>query len=539
MATRLTLTEVNGTSLPATHFLMDFESGQLAPFTVNLNLRNRTGTSPAIDSVQSAPRDLGFVCWANDSDDTLDDFRAAVLAVLPVDGTAITVKARRDSSDGATEVSITAYVASIHPDSASKAIHGTLRALDPYWQSTTQQTDTTSPTTNAGSLAVVPVITLSNGLSATRNRATITDRTGHGIANYPVRIGYTTSLVAANIVVYVNGLSAPFRYDPTSGALWVRVNCGPNQTTFVDIYHSASLGNTVTANTLDMGGLDIDSATNTVPVWDDWQIEAHPPAAALAWVAGNLPTAMSNSTGTDNTWTWALTSESASGVTFTFALDGSKLANDANLAVLTLPAPAASGAILAASAIWTTLGVHGTPDDYVKLTIWTRQRDQISWELQDSQAISGTTSPQTVNVSADVSGAVQIAVGLLAAVHILGSLTSSATWTVNAATLSGLDSALIPSVVLSADVTAMILDGMLTNSTTGDQIVFDELLMDDVALTLDVNSDGIQAASGPWYAANIAFNNSAKWFTLAAGANAWTFSGTADVSLAWHEKQAF
>jgi len=549
-------TTVNG----STGIVVRYGYGNWAPNQATTQFRDRVNLPPEFLSVSYPVKQQGFEVHIGDAySGTTDAFMLMVSELFDVRAGEQTLIMQRVAGDSSTEMQIRARVVSFGRVHNSQW-RGTFEIADPFWLSTTESTATNSPATNGGRVAVTPKIVLSGGLSATRNRATITDRTGSGLANYPVRIPYTSGRAAANIVVYVSGLNAPFWYDSTSGALWVRVNCGPNGSTYVDIYYSTNLNNTKTANTLDMAGLDPATATNDAPVWNDLIVGKHPQAASLAWLPGNIPPWMTPVTGASSavtTISYGLGSgpadpslggtydNTASQITFYYVAGQGGPDNDQHCIILTTPVPfAATNSLVnltrASSQVVNSIGPS--------MVVAYRTQTDGAWIYAegislDQGTLQNNLISQTLMGALALPGAVQVAIGLrVTHLQQLGTepagnvrLTAAGA----GGTFTGaLDSSKTPTVSLSADITAQIIDGTLLNSTTGDMIVFDTLLADAGDFTLDRDAGSIGPASGPWYAANIEFNNAAQWFTLAVGSNSWSYDAGA-VSLAWHERTAF
>lgn len=530
-------TAING----STGIVVRYGYGNWAPNQATTQFRERVDQSPEFLSVSYPAKQQGFEVHIGDAyTGTTDEFMLTVNALFSVRAGEQTLIFQRVAGDASTEMHIQARVVSfgrVH----NNQWRGTFEIADPVGQSTAESTATTSPTINDGGLAVTPKIVLSGGLAATRNRATITDRTGQGIANYPVRIDYTSGLDPSNIIVYVSGVKAPFWYDSTSGALWVRVNCGPNESTYVDIYHGAFIANTKTANTLDMAGLAKDISTNSLPGWDDWAISSHPQAAALAWVPVNMPDRIVSSSGSTHPWTYTLAAQNSESVTFVVRAQASIDANDWNGLLLTLPVPLASGATIAIAMTYTTWVLDmGSARNVTRLLLG-RTRENAPWEIivsdePTADMIAASTTYDFDLPATDVSGHVQLAIVFGTSLAILGDSQPKAVFEISDVTLTaGLNPTQIPSISLSAAIAAQLIDGTLLNSTTGDKIVFDTLLCDDVDFTLDRVAGTIGPASGPWYSDNVEFTNSSRWFTLAAGSNTWTCD-TGAVALSWHER---
>ena len=433
-----------------------FGYGNWQPNQAATSVRQRVDMPAVIDTVSYPSKRQPFMVYADsDYSGSTDDFMRAVNQLFSVRRRTQTLIAERVAGSSSTEVQVQARIVDfgrVHDN----MWHGTFEVPDPVWVSTATTSDSTSPTTNAGQLEALPSIALTGGASATRNRGTVTDRTGYGLGAYPIVFDYGTGYDSANMLVYLNGRSVPFYYDTVSGGLWVRVDCKPNASTYVDIYRSTSINNTVTAQALDMGGLAIDS-TLTAPSWDDWQIEQHPDSASLVWLPVNMPTYVVSSSGTDLPWTYALTDQQPSGATITFQILPQSALNDVNGIAAVLPAPAASGATLTATVTYTIVSDSHSPQNLganINIQILTKKRGEYSWRSVATVNGSGATSPDTITVSGDVSDAVQVALIIGTDYAIMGNMQGQWTLEVTDMSLSALASATAPNITLSADIDA-------------------------------------------------------------------------------------
>src|SRR5262249_22173877 len=141
----------------------------------------------------------------------------------------------------------------------------------------------------------LPVISLTPSTSTVRRRQlTLADTSGRGLANYPVRaqfdgtgVGATT---AADHILFYKGRSVPFKLIPplndAAVEIWFRADrrTGLNEDD-IQPYYGASVENTVTADQLAAGGMDLAGSTNTSWVWNDFSISSFPTAAGV-WRPG-------------------------------------------------------------------------------------------------------------------------------------------------------------------------------------------------------------------------------------------------------------
>lgn len=155
------------------------------------------------------------------------------------------------------------------------------------WESTTLNTDSTSPLTVGGNAPAQPLITITGGDSCTRYRVVASDNTGSGLGSYMIAVPVTASS-ASNIICYQNGLPVPFSYDGTRVYLRAGTRIGRN--CIIDIYAGSGVSNTGgTVNGIDAGGLTLDSDIASgifKPAIED-PFE-HPLSAALSWHPGKV-----------------------------------------------------------------------------------------------------------------------------------------------------------------------------------------------------------------------------------------------------------
>lgn len=173
---------------------------------------------------------------------------------------------------------------------------------------------------------------------------------------------------------------------------------------------------------------------------------------------------------------------------------------------------------------------------------WTRDAEQptTAW----SQVVSGTAptgGTTSFSPSVDVSGAVKIAIGL----EPVASKSNTINWGTLQITSSPtitLDSTKRPNVTVSSAINAQIVNGTLTNDTTGESIKFVDVYTDSNGLEIDTSNLGAAAirgtgGTGPVYG-QVLPTGGVLMFDLPPGNNEWSTTGVlsaGSVSFTWNE----
>lgn len=249
---------------------------------IEASLTSRAGVRPRLDAIAPATRTLEVHAWKTDPLLSIEEFRRRLGKIFDPERGEQELVAQR--VDGA-QVRLLAYPVriSLRGEGESDA-RVTLESRDLAWQAVTESSSSGPTLTIGGNVAARPRIVIpgSSGAACQRTRVIWTDRTGRGVGGYPVCQPW--SHPAQNTVVFQNGLAIPFQV--VSGKLWYRVDIPPNGSTVVDIYHGGGVTNTVTADALDDGGLDLADSDNTTWRWYAIRAGRNPLAAAGAWRFG-------------------------------------------------------------------------------------------------------------------------------------------------------------------------------------------------------------------------------------------------------------
>lgn len=194
---------------------------------------------------------------------------------------------------------------------------------------------TTSPITITGNVFARPIITLTNGAVIARDRLTITDNTGHGVAGLLIRYTPGSSMSENNYVIYMNGIEIPFL--KTGSELYFRITApaprgGLSRPTYVDVFYGASINNTTTAGQIDMAGVSTLTSTWDYTT-DPTDPFSKPLPAGLAWHPGIVtrhPQSRPYTFGFDGTNVIRLIDRTATGTQY-------NLPDDADAYIITSP----------------------------------------------------------------------------------------------------------------------------------------------------------------------------------------------------------
>lgn len=156
-----------------------------------------------------------------------------------------------------------------------------------------------------------------------------------------------------------------------------------------------------------------------------------------------------------------------------------------------------------------------------------------------------TTVPGTYTSNIDIPSGVQIAIGLepLTADCDATLLLQNASAPPNTFQVA-MSSSLTPSVSVGAAVTAWQLNGVLTNSTTGRTVTFNQVFIHNTTLVVDCDTQDITTLDGSAVYGEISFSDADLWWALDPGNNSYTTAFTLDgsgsvtvpVAATWHDR---
>lgn len=254
--------------------------GQSDGVSVSTSLRTRARDHAALESVSYNPRNQSFLLRQDDAGVmSFDDFNYMVQALFLPSHRERTITVQVDTGVQAYN---TALVTSFRRNSVNEW-EGVFQFRDPIWKYSVESSETLLTVTTDGDLPVRPKVKIIAGQAITRQRFMVSDNTGHSIRAYPIRFVPSAVLAENNYRVFANNVEIPFNL--VGGALFFRVSAPVRpKNTRVDVYHGASINNTIYAGQMNAAGMTLDSgvATGTVTVTTE-DASANPLAPNLAW----------------------------------------------------------------------------------------------------------------------------------------------------------------------------------------------------------------------------------------------------------------
>lgn len=262
-------------------------AGQSDGVSVSPNLRQRSKSPAALESVTYNPRNQGFEVYRDAANTmNLDEFNYHVQHLFLPDGNERIIQVQIDPGEGETPVPTlvwnTVLITSFQRDEPNKW-SGTFQYRDPVWKYVEESSEDTTTVVVEGNLPVRPKLKIIAGQEITRQRFFVLDNTGHSIRAYPVRIVPSALLDEENYRVFVNNVEVPFSYD--EAALYFRVSAPVQpKNTKIDIYHGTSITNTLYAGKMNAAGMTLNSGivTGDIEVSTE-DSSANPIAPSLAW----------------------------------------------------------------------------------------------------------------------------------------------------------------------------------------------------------------------------------------------------------------
>ncbi len=373
----------------------------------------------------------------------------------------------------------------------------TLETRTPYYQARVARTHTATPIMAEGNVPARVVTTLTPTTGTVRTaRLTITDRTGRGLWDHPVRLGPpdgptwdTTgqgATAATNYAAFNNGLPIPFMLQtPDSATLTkgdFRVNVPALGSTFIDLFWGSGVANTVTAQALNDGGLDLAHATHGNGTWV-WRTTAGTlggkvayamfdvganPRTTGAWLGGHF--------GTDYAGVFYGKSSTAP---LTLNLSTAGLPKDMDGIVVVTGLEAASGVSLRgiAAALTGTGGAKRVMYLTADSTTWQAAAESPADQYTAAGAVAWAIFVDPTSTTPSAALTIQANAGDLPPriIH---------------------DSAKTPALSLGAASTARVLNSVLTNTTTGQALTLTDLYTANVALVIDSSTGSVRPASG-------------------------------------------
>lgn len=523
-----TLLSYDGTTFASIDIAVGLPHGNDGPYVSTPSLRQRTNQPPSQEYTTWGERTLPFIVTPTDGVGDAG-FRANVYRYLAPFGGLRVLTATHDN--GSTAIETLANVTSLQKRQ-DNLFEGTFLIPDPIWRTSTTTTDTSSPTTNGGEFKALPSISITPTSSTVKRRVvTITDNTGRGLSNYPVLLSFNSTAGGAgaaaseNYIAYISGRSVPIHVtSPDSAAtrIWLRTDIPANGSVDIYVYYGSSVTNTLAGSGATSpflaGGLDLATSSNTS--WT-WSVSTTPgseigcynfsiqPVATGVWRPGKLGLTQENTS-------YGISEEAGNQLILYIEDDGSA-ANDADCMICVLGVNATSQITGLSRRLQSTVQLGGILRSFVKY----RTANQNSWTTVSLEELDSTVAEPPQDGGTDtgaitITNAVEVAIGIEPKeAQPSGILTLSGAMTIALSQT--------PTVSIAAEATARIINATLTNATNGHAIIFTDVYLDNVALTIDCLNKHITVASGTWFG-DIVFSDPDDWFALAVGANSWSWS---------------
>jgi hypothetical protein len=552
--------------------------GQGPSVQVDASVSGRAWTRPRLDALTPQTRTLELVAWKTDPAVTIEEYRRRLSRVFaPETGERLLVVERADG----TQVQLLAWCSGIAYRGESEAdARVTLETREIAWQAVAESTSSGPTVTASGNVRARARIVVpgTSGTPCTRRRYAVTDRCGRGVGGYPLLLSDSWSASARRTVVFQNGLLVPFRV--AGDKLWTRVDLPPDGTTYVDVYSGSGVDNTVTADALDDGGLDLEASTNTSWHWYAVRAGRNPLAAAGAWRFGRT---FAHPQERDYRFGVLVDSETTARLAAADPVmpESAHLIDDYDSVVCVTGVEIASVSISVAARARSHTEISDSREytqEYVgQAEFWgaevrVRRDYEIStgsgsamlvarkpgaptWEpvaarpVSKDQQWSGTLSASFALGERPVAIALRCQPGV---VRRRGGNTSTFTapdgdarsftnWLTTGVVVElllpievTLASGRTPLVALVDTVPARVRTGTLRNTTTGQWIELEEVYTDAVELVLDGEARQVSVASGPLYAREIRFSDAPRWIELEPGAN--SVSAPWPVAWRWRDR---
>jgi hypothetical protein len=502
----------------------------------------RAGIGSTFHGQTPAPREINLIAIPGTAAAglSINAWHGAAQALLRPSGGLRTLTATLDGSP----VSIEAAIENVEVQEGLPVASATAYAPSQFWRSTTTQTDTTSTTTNGGNAPASPKITFNPTVGTVlRRRVTLTELTGRGLVNHPLRITVDTTgasvAAGSDILIFDRGQSVPFQAQGV-GTSTTKIdflcNLLPSEVGFIDIVYGSVVTNTLLANTLDPAGFDWANASfsNT-----NWIYLKAPTTLNGIYAPSIFETARAPRR--PGAWHRIMYNPAIAGAwveTITAGSESISLNGGAGITAVTQIKTGTSNAI-------TGMGIDAASSATNSLHY--RKAGEWDWR-QGTVATTGSVGSPKELTTMDADDAVQLAItsNLSTSTDVFNQFDTDPIVVL-------LQSGEVPTISVGAAVTMNRGNGTLTNSTTGDTITLEELYWDDDGtngLIIDTNAAAGERlrvypslSTSPLYTASTGrgwrFSNRAGW-PLTPGANTWAWSGDGSptITLAWQDTYA-
>lgn len=345
----------------ATDYNCQFNADSISGFTAQVESRTRRGRSPIRDAIHGDARSVELYVWKQNTSKTTAEFWSDIYETFnPLLG-ARTMKIVHDRTGGTVQVDVDVLSVKQSQESNIQVFNVTVQAQDPIWRAPTQSNGGTATSGTAAVTGDAPALPTWRCLptfpNIRRRRITVADRSGRGLANYWCRTNFDTSGLAltgeSDFIVYYKGRSIPFfvgagygtaygsshlAIGGTNTAIDFRVDVPANSDTYIDVFYSAYLNNTATANRFDEAQIDYSGGNgsgsptpnNGTITWNSWLLSNAPQGACFSW-------------------TPAKTGQNISGVSYGLVTEGNLQASFAVLPDATLQNDADSAVVVLGS----------------------------------------------------------------------------------------------------------------------------------------------------------------------------------------------
>lgn len=523
-----TITSFDGVSVgPATAYDLDFSAASDYDWSADLSLQSRFGDTPISEGFTSQPvTRLLRIRPGSAAPADMDEWRQNAIRLFRP-GPLVPLRA----SHRGTAIEVPAAITrTTHPTSLpmrsdrNGLLFSELSIPDPIWYTVAEAGPVTaSPITVGGNYPAAPRLVITpTGTAGRRIRATITDTTGRGLQDYPIRLTVDTSglgVTAANqIILFHMGRPIPFLaqgYGTATTLIDTRVTCRAGQSAPIDVIAGSGVNNTITAQALNPAGMDLAHASHTNTTWvyrntagtiegkyapAIWDLMRAPKATGV-WHLETIPTSSHQAT------------VNAASVVFA----PSPARHDA-VVVVTQVEMAATNALQGFESIVAVTLVAAEP--------WYLRPGDVQWSTTTGAAPGGPFQ----------------APGAIAAAFT-GELTANATSLAVSASPPmriNLDAAKVPTIAYAAPVNCWPVTFTLTNTTNGRTLSMSDVYADG-AITVDTLGRGF-TWTGVHYWSNpdggISHSGRGDWWPLDDGvANAYTL--TAGYSLSAYVRDRF
>lgn len=520
---------------PSDDYILRYDGRNLADWELEVEIRERVGSFGRRELIKIPPREIPLVATMSDAalaaagslDEARRTFEEAMYGLfVPYAGERILLGTHTRADDSDVPVYLMCDIVSVSTPRASNRpyFYVLAHAVDPYYKSVATSTDLE----NSGQLTAIPTLSISGGTACTRDRYSISDPTGRGVAGQPVKF---TSAFGANDWVFDRGRPIPTVDN------WVRVDILPGSPTILDVYRSTGISNPLSGS-LDLGGLDPSASDNSTWEIDVSNVHQDPnaPGSFHYRTVGQIFSAVSYG-------------PNPSGANFALSPDN-QFANTADSIVINTGV----GADTITDAILTLSGGYSAEaeldgdgietGDYFytdAARIFIRERaygqklytDVVTEQHGANPLVAVSSAPSDVDIDTTSGEALDEAYNIALGIEALTNL-GDGELAITGTIVIELSSTITPSLVGTVDARA-ISDQSIEIDANGDGVRLIAAFRDDVDLEIDAYNRVISPVSGPFYVGDVLWTNPADWFRLPVGVNTIS-AGSLTVTVEYEER---